>query len=191
MGAQKTISPSLKIQLTTQLIEDSKQRDSSHCMIAEAVKAAFPDAAYVSVDLQTIRFSDPGKHRRYTYLTPRVAQIALVDFDQGITPEPFSFTLRRGQVTMAGAREGRVRRELSEAERQQRKDAASKTAIGAAKSAKAKLKSQELIGTSQRLRGGGGGGADSGEIPEKIGGKTPPTTSFARRRTFGLRALDR
>jgi hypothetical protein len=73
-------------------------------MIAEAVKLAVPGARYVSVDLQTIRFTDPTGEKRYTYLTPRRAQVALVNFDQGRAPEPFKVQLRGGVVTKAGSR---------------------------------------------------------------------------------------
>ena len=188
MSGKKPLSPAVKIALTKELIEDSKQRDSSHCMIAEAVKAAYPDATYVSVDLQTIRFTDPGKHLRYTYLTPRIAQIALIDFDQGNTPEPFTFTLRRAQVTRSGGTQ--QRRKLSEAELAQRKEAGMK-GVG---SRRATLKSQELVGTKSELRDSGsdaGPGGGGSAPPERIGGKTPPTTPFARRREFGIRALVR
>jgi hypothetical protein len=193
MGAKRAVSPGLKIEVTKELIEDAKGRDSSHCMIAEAVKAAFPEASYVSVDLQTIRFSDPVKRLRYTYLTPRIAQIALIDFDQEVTPEPFDFTLRRGQVTLSGGREGRERRRLSEAEQQQRAAAGKR----GNEARRATLKSQELVGTKQKLHGAGPGGDDVGVVPEKLGGKTPPKarakdgTPISRRREFGIRALVR
>jgi hypothetical protein len=69
-------------------------------MIAEAVKAVVLGAGTVQVDLQTIRFTDPKKPFRYAYLTPRIAQVFLIDFDEGRTDiEPFSFKLKRGMVT--------------------------------------------------------------------------------------------
>src|SRR5258707_2331325 len=111
-------SPKVTIEITPDLIESSKERDSSHCMIAEAVKKAYLGAAFVSVDLQTIRFSDHNKGLRYTYLTPRSAQIALIEFDQGTTPEPFSFQLRGGQVTFGGSRPGlKAQRDAENAEK--------------------------------------------------------------------------
>jgi hypothetical protein len=61
-----------------------------------------PDASFVSVDLQTIRWTDKKKGRRYIYLTPRVAQVALVKFDQGMHTEPFGFQLRNGQSVTTG-----------------------------------------------------------------------------------------
>ena len=79
------------ISVSRETIERATQRDSRHCMIAEAIRDARPDAQFVSVDIQTIRFSIPFKRIRCTYLTPRIAQLALVRFDQGRSLEPFQF----------------------------------------------------------------------------------------------------
>ena len=53
---------------------------------------------------------------RYTYLTPRIAQDALIRFDRGIAQiPPFSFTLRGGHTTSMQYRKGsklRARRKL-------------------------------------------------------------------------------
>lgn len=105
-SSKKPRAPHVKVTLTDEIIVDSIQRHSSHCMIAEAVKAVLPKAKAVSVDLQTIRFTDPEKSLRYTYLTPRRAQVALVQFDQGIRTEPFAFRLSGGHVTRAGRKPG-------------------------------------------------------------------------------------
>jgi hypothetical protein len=72
-------------------------------MIADAVYAAVPGAKSVSVDLATIRWTDPEKGVRYTYLTPRPAQLALLDFDEGRKIEPFRFELRNPMVTLTAA----------------------------------------------------------------------------------------
>lgn len=84
------------IQVTQEDIENSIKRNSSHCMIAEAIKRCIPNARHVSVDLQTIRFSDYGMGQRAFYLTPRSVQKAIIDFDQGSEGlEPLKFTLRQ------------------------------------------------------------------------------------------------
>lgn len=162
-------APRVRLELNEDLIAVSKKADSSHCMIADALKAALPDATHVSVDLQTIRFSDPRRGLRYTYLTPRTAQVALVNFDQGRKVEPFTFQLRGGQVTSAGRRKAG----------QPKKPTAEKR-----KGTKMKmhdLKQQRIVNRDKT----------KGEVPDRVGGKTPPTTPFARRRAFGLRALER
>ncbi len=45
------------------------------------------------VDLQTIRFSDPTKRKRFVYLTPSVAQHNILKFDKGDQVKPFAFSL--------------------------------------------------------------------------------------------------
>jgi hypothetical protein len=74
-------------------------------MIAEAIQQAFPEAKNISVDLATIRWSDRAKALRYIYLTPRVAQEAIIKFDQGLLPNgPFSFKLNAVNITSSNIR---------------------------------------------------------------------------------------
>jgi hypothetical protein len=160
--------PRVKIIVDTDLIEISKERDSSHCMIAEAIRDVLPHVKSISVDLQTIRFSDPAKGLRYTYLTPRIAQLALINFDQGITPESFEFTLAGSQVTAMSFRvSSGIAPRPSEARN------------AALKKGRAVLR--QTIASPER----------GTNIQRRVGGKAPPTTGFAKRRTFGLRALVR
>jgi murein DD-endopeptidase MepM/ murein hydrolase activator NlpD len=69
------------IQVTADDIATAIPKDSGHCAIADAIARQIPGAKRVSVDLQTIRWSDADT--RYTYLTPRAAQLFLLAFDQG------------------------------------------------------------------------------------------------------------
>jgi hypothetical protein len=71
-------------------------------MISQSIKKELPWASGVSVDLQTIRLSDRNERKRYIFLTPLVAQQAIVDFDQGKAPLPFTVKLRNPQVTNIG-----------------------------------------------------------------------------------------
>src|SRR6516164_6329046 len=88
-------SPILKnVKVTTEHRDAAIQNSSSHCMIADAIKEAYPKFTYVAVDVQTIRISDPEKGLRYIYLTPRVCQHALWLFDQGRKNKELVFTLR-------------------------------------------------------------------------------------------------
>jgi hypothetical protein len=97
-------APRLTITVDPNIAKEAIARDSGHCMWAEAVKKAVPTAQHVSVDLQTIRFTDPEKKLRYTYLTPRATQIALINFDRGVhIDQPMSVRLRSGQVTTANS----------------------------------------------------------------------------------------
>lgn len=172
---KKPRSPKLKLNVTREIIDAAIPRDSNHCMIAEALKEAFPRARGVSVDLATIRFSDRGKKLRYVYLTPRVVQAALVNFDQQRVPDPFSFVLRGGQVTfIRPSSEHGQHRPMSEAQQQ------------AFEKMQASHKKPELANRGDK--------AD--HVPDRIGGKTPPLQKasdnlpFSRRRAFGLRALE-
>jgi hypothetical protein len=175
-------SPIVNISVTPDLIGLSAKRDSSHCMIAEAIKLAVPGARFVSVDLQTIRFTDPEKPYRYTYLTPRRAQLALVDFDQGREPEPFDVRLRGGTVTKSHSRRSP---EQKEREAKARKASKPATENGPVVAKKRTILSPRHANSET-------------SIPEINGGTTPPmgalasvTTARGRRRQFGLRSLER
>ncbi len=69
-------------------------RASKSCIAAEAIKECIPEATAVSVDLATIRFTDKTTGDRYIYGTPGPVQQTIIQFDQGVKPEPFRFKLR-------------------------------------------------------------------------------------------------
>lgn len=94
--------PRIQVPVTTEIIADAVARNSNHCMIAEALKAKYPELSFVAVDIQTIRATDIKKRERYVWLTPRSVQQMIVDFDRGVKPEPFVFQARTGQVSVAG-----------------------------------------------------------------------------------------
>jgi hypothetical protein len=156
-------APKVELAVTTEHIETSTKADSSHCMIADAIKAAVPNAARVSVDLQTIRFSDPGKRRRYVYLTPRTAQEALIEFDQGRTVEPFQVLLRGAHVIAMPAAPGERRGAAEPGQRRQVVDRGSASRV------------PEVVG---------------GKAPP-LGALASKSTKIGRRRQFGLRAMER
>ena len=97
--------PRVQVAITQAHIDTAIPADSGHCMIADALREALPHVKGVAVDLQTIRFTDPKKAQRYTYLTPPIAQDYLVAFDQGQFLEPFTFNLTSPiQVAHAGTK---------------------------------------------------------------------------------------
>jgi hypothetical protein len=169
-------SPKVRLEVTAEIITASLARDSTHCMIAETLKRARPDAKSIAVDLATIRFTDSKKGVRYTYLTPRIAQVQLVNFDQGRKPEPFSFVLRGAHVTRKGPT--KPPKHMTEKQKQQRTESGRKL--------NEKLKRTKLV---VREKG-------SGTVPDRVGGAAPPMqigadgVPFSRRRAFGLRALE-
>jgi hypothetical protein len=171
-------APVVTVTVTKEAIEQAKPRDSGHCMVADSVKAAFPDAEYVSVDLATVRFTDPRKGLRYTYLSPRSVATALVQWDAGIVPEPWKFRIRNGHVTRAG------KRTASLAQQQTPKQRAARVKVG--------KKAAALLAKTRLRRG-----SSEQSVPDRVGGKTPPlmpvkgdNIAFSRRRAFGLRALE-
>lgn len=92
---RRKVSPRFVMDITQHIIDAAVPKDSGHCMVADALKAALPEATSISVDLQTIRFSDPARGLRYIYLTPPDAQEALIMFDEGHKPSPFRCQVAR------------------------------------------------------------------------------------------------
>jgi hypothetical protein len=108
--------PSVTVTVKQENIDRAERRDSSHCMIADTIKQVLPEASNVSVDLATIRWTDRKLKRRYVYLTPPLAQRSLVNFDQGIPTEPFSFRLHKAvQVVESGKTGSRAKRGVATA----------------------------------------------------------------------------
>jgi hypothetical protein len=182
-------APRVGVDVTRTIIARSTQRDSSHCMISDAIQEAIPDARFISVDIQTIRYTLKGM--RYTYLTPRKAQIELIRFDQGADDiEPFSFQLRTGQTTRSGSRRA-VKAGVSQP-RTPAQDAATEKAMAQSTKGFRAGKVTLVRGSSQ-----------GDYVPEIRGGRVPPMAPLAggpgthgavpaaRRRAFGLRAMDR
>jgi hypothetical protein len=171
-------------------------------MIADAVKAAYPEAKHISVDIQTIRFSLPEKGIRCTYLTPRTAQIALLNFDQGQAPAPFRFVLRGGQVTKTRRHaHGNGERSPAQQEALEKAAAASTTARRGNDTVIPQEEERKGRGRA-RLTYGHGEGPSHGGVPGIRGGGVPPVGMLAggslagkiptaRRRAYGLRAMDR
>lgn len=185
---------SLRVPVTEEIISGACVADSSHCMIADAIRAAVPDARNISVDVQTIRFSLYDWDERIVYLTPRQGQEALLDFDAGETPDPFVMTLRTPMVTRMRRPAAHKQKPLSEqsSERQ------------------AAVEKMRAFSTRQpynraEIKPGSG---EHTSAPARIGGQVPPTgalysgrgskprgrngeVALARRRQFGLRAMER
>jgi hypothetical protein len=92
----------LRVVVTEENIRESVRANSSHCIIAQALKAALPDARHVACDLQTCRLTQGNT--RYTFLTPAVAQAIVINFDQGNDSaiEPCEFTMRPVHIAKSG-----------------------------------------------------------------------------------------
>jgi len=183
-------APVLKVEVTQEIINNSVPKDSGHCMIADAVAAAYPRASFISVDLATIRFTDLEAGFRYIYLTPRHAQAALLDFDDGVKPAPFKFNVAAAQIVVSGAGEKKAR---TSARMEKLRD--TDESEGAATVEKLRSADPE---TGRVVKAGG-------HSVVRVGGQTPPigalahvrdreerpTSRTGRRRVFGLRAIIR
>lgn len=108
-------SPRFQLKVTQKNIDDGVERNSNHCIAADALKEARPDLKYISVDIQTIRATDMEKKERYVWMTPRVIQKMIIDFDAGkkVDIKPFTTTLRDGQTIVAGYSEDEKRKRNS------------------------------------------------------------------------------
>jgi hypothetical protein len=90
-------------------IDESLKASSSHCAIAEAIRDAIPWATYISIDLQSCRWTDSKRRIIYCFLTPHIAQELVINFDRGNLDKlvPITFSMRPCTITKSGARYAR------------------------------------------------------------------------------------
>lgn len=200
-------SPNLTIPVEQKTIDSAQIANSNHCMIADAIKLKAPHATHVAVDIQTIRFTDPARKLRYVYLTPRSVQEAIIRFDHGEKMKPFKFRLGNAHVVASGykpahggtdARAMPMKGKKTEAKKTDAKKAASvpsqesKTGAGKIEGAAPQLSAKKAAhvsiarGASQVVNAHGN--SNAGNMPHRVGGRTPPRAVGARRE-FGLRAF--
>lgn len=180
-------SPVIDCGVTQPIITDAVERRSGHCIIAEAIKAACPWAQSVSVDLQSIRMSDPEKGLRYCYLTPRSCQQTLLALDQGRREFIVPFHFRLAKAHIARMRESSVRA-LQKA--RAKKEAAARAKKGltaaAARGEAPKSKRDKMFVPQKSVLVPG----HNGEAPRRVGGRLPPRGGLqGARREYGLRAM--
>jgi hypothetical protein len=155
-------SPILKVTVTSEIIESAIRGSSSHCMIADSIKAQYPKFTRVAVDLQTIRMTDPVKGLRYIYLTPRISQQGLVLFDEGKRIRSFQFTLRGAHTVSAQ----RINRQKGTPVHERIHN----------------LGRRRIIPNGPRTT----------NVPDTVGGRAPPKhPSASTVREFGLRAFSK
>jgi hypothetical protein len=86
----------IKVDVTQEDIDQAVRSNSRKCAVAVALARTLPDATRISVDVQTVRFTD-GRGVRRIYLTPTAPERYLISFDAGDKIEPFSFGLYDSQ----------------------------------------------------------------------------------------------
>lgn len=103
-------APTLSFGVTQRRIDGAIRLDSGHCMIADGFKDAYPWAKSVSVDLQSIRASDPRSGLRYIWMTPHPIGQHLLDWDYGTKPKPFPVRLKGNTAIVIEMARGRAKK---------------------------------------------------------------------------------
>jgi hypothetical protein len=163
-------------------IDEALRANSSHCAIAFAIRDSVPDATFIAVDLQTIRWSNPKRGVRYCFLTPTIAQHdVIIPFDQGEECKPVTFKMKPAFITRIGAK-----RNPPDA------DQLKGTGLKVAEEPEPERPLIPYAGKEkpERKRRAISATKPDGSIPVTLGGKLPPVSVLARRE-FGLRALRR
>jgi hypothetical protein len=90
------------IKVLDEHIRKSLMANSSHCTVAMAIKSALPDAKFISVDIQSVRFTQDGT--RFTFLTPHLARAIIINTDQDNREaiQPCEFSMKPVHVAKAG-----------------------------------------------------------------------------------------
>jgi hypothetical protein len=181
--------------------------------LAQAVEAEVAALLSLHADKLTedgrqrlVRFTDPRKKLRYTFLSPHLARDVIVNFDQGLREllVPCRFSAKPAIVAQSGKKRATPTKEQLKgsglrvaaeqphvpANWQERHLAASAAIVmgshaGEVAQAEAprprRLRRQPRALVAQ---------ARNGEVPVQLGGRPPPV-SILSRREFGLRALRR
>ena len=180
-GTRYPLGPRIKVQVKQETITKAITADSSKCWIAESIKEEVPTATHVAVDLATTRFTDPAKGLRYVYLTPYSAQLALLEFDEGTPPSPFSFILKNAHVTRAGTVLPPVKTKADQPERDKAKARRDREKV---QKRHTRRLARNMTLTAAQLRMGPN---PKTSVPRRVGGRRPPQLRMLRQ--FGIRAF--
>jgi len=95
-GIPKSLTNGPKITTNQEHIEYGVRNNSHRCPMSLAIRQRFPSARYISIDLQTIRYSLPEYGLRFIWMTPPAGQRFLRYFEGGREGElrPFTMALR-------------------------------------------------------------------------------------------------
>jgi hypothetical protein len=194
----------LFVEVTEEHIAKALERDSSHCIIAMAVAEALPHVRHISVDLQSIRFTDPRKKLRLTFLSPHLARDIIVNFDQGLRGllAPVTFSMKPAIVAASGKKRATPSPEQLRgtglklapeqphvpSSWQDRHRAASALVVAGTHAGEAAQ--AEVPPRKRRQPRALVSSVKNGEIPVQLGGRPPPV-SILSRREFGMRAIRR
>jgi len=102
----RKMSPRFEVNVHKCHVERAKECNAHECMIVQAIRDAHPRFRRIRVDTQSIRITDPETNKRYTYLTPLVAQQNIVAFDERKPVSFFKFKLERAVKVASVKRQG-------------------------------------------------------------------------------------
>jgi hypothetical protein len=92
------------IEVTHFDIEQAVRETTAYCVVATAIGRVIPEATFIQVETQTIRFSRSDLGERWVYLTPRAVQEYIVAFDAGDEITPFTVNLRDPAISPVRAK---------------------------------------------------------------------------------------
>ena len=165
MSFSKTAKAHYLIHVTKEDYEAAVPGSSSHCAVEVAIKRMFPEFKFISVDIQSIRWSDPKHDVRHMALTPQPIARNILEFDAVRVPGDISFYLRSVmQTPMLHGRHGEKSFQY-----------------GTADQSAAKLRKPKVKATGKR----NGKSSHVNGVPTVVGGSLPPRAHM--RRSFGLR----
>lgn len=179
---------SLKLDVTEEIIDRAVRRDSTACVLADALKVAVKGGVRPLVDLQTMSITVPERGLRYHWLTPRSAQRILINFDQGAQLAPEVVRLSQGWTTSI-RNNGGPQTKLSREERKQALEAGE----AAGSLSPVEVRALATMRTTDERRAASDGaehdpGTPEGQVRSRWNGR-PPVASLTNQngRKYGLR----
>lgn len=188
MARGKFASPTLKLRITKDLWDDAVQASSGGCLLVEAIKRQYPHLTGISVDMATVRVSDPKKGLRFTYLTPENGQTLLLSYDQGwAQPDEQDVTLLRAvKVTKMQRHGARAQERAARLAELEEKEAAGVELTREEKTALTKLRKNPERATSDGPSEASSTGVVHGRAPKQ--GPAHPNLLRGRRRVYGAKS---
>jgi hypothetical protein len=177
----------IRISVTDQDIIRATRENSMRCVVARAIARTIPHAHSITVDIQTIRWTD--ENGRQIFLTPDSAASYVIAFDAGETIHPFSINLDdRNRVAARVTQRTDAGRAIANAARRVRRQ---QDKLEAAESPHQITEATQALADAKAVHAAVMG-EHSGQVQVrtvKAGRKAPRTTYKTNRRAYGNRVL--
>jgi hypothetical protein len=192
MARRRKGSPRISLEITEENRQAAIESNSGGCLIADALKRA--GWLNPTVDMATIRVTDPETKNRLTYLTPPAGQHILLSFDQGWPEEDSVHVSLRRAVKITPTTKSRPQAEqraarLAELEAKERRG---ETLTTSEKAALTKMRSNPEVAVRPHKRGrailtSDGTVTGGAPIPQ---GPAHPNLLRGRNRIYGAKLAD-